>query len=77
MPKGEPHSPKWNGDINKWYKAIEDKFRTISEDIPGDPKNVDKIVDTAMNLEKLKNIKQFTKLLQKKTPTRYTINKGR
>ncbi|MGA2783726.1 MAG: MmgE/PrpD family protein [Candidatus Bathyarchaeia archaeon] len=77
IPMGEPHSPKWNGDINKWYKAIEDKFRTIAEDIPSYRKDADKIVDTAMNLEKLKNIKQFTKLLQKKTPTRYTINKGR
>jgi 2-methylcitrate dehydratase len=77
IPMGEPHSPKWAGDVNKWYQAIEEKFRTIVEDIPAYRKNVDKIVDTAMNLEKLTKIKQFTKLLQKKTPTKYKIDKGR
>jgi hypothetical protein len=75
--KGDLSSPKWGGDLDKWYEAIEEKFRTIVEDIPAYRKNVDKIVDTAMNLEKLTNIKQFTKLLQKKTPTNYKIDKGR
>jgi 2-methylcitrate dehydratase PrpD len=77
IPKGEPHCTKYGGDINKWYKAIEDKFRTIVEEIPGYRENADKIVDAVMNLEKFDNMKQFTKLLHIETPTKYHIDKGR
>jgi len=77
IPKGEPHCPKYSGDINKWYKAIEDKFRGIVSNIPGYAENVDEIVNTTMNLEKLDDIKKLTRLLQKDTPTRYRIDKGR